>query len=187
MPLPGDFGLVRIKGDTGWDIRFGQFLNGDGFSKAEHALFYGGKDSDGVDFVIEAEPGGVRTAPLSEYDGRSIFWSTDLIPLTDQERFYIIQKAMALIGTPYSFLDYLLIALYRLHVRPKFLVARVQGTGHVICSQLVAQIYDQVLPGGFTPFGKPSYLVTPGALYKYLESLRRKFAILARPKTKPIE
>lgn len=176
-PKPGDFGLVNIKGEIGWDIRLGQWLNGDGFNPYEHAFIYIGNGQ-----IVEAEPGGARIANLSEYDNRRILWSTGLVPLTAQERFYIVQHAKTFVGTPYSFYDYFVIAMYRIHVRFPFIAKRVKNPSHMICSQLVAELYDMVDVSARLA-GKPPYLVTPGALAKYLLDLQQTYARLAQPKS----
>lgn len=161
---PGDFGLVSIKGGVGFLIRVGQFLNGDGFRDYEHAFIYVG---DGK--IVEAEPGGALISDLSEYDGRPIMWSTGLISVPDWQRTDLAEDAKKFEGVPYSFLDYLAIALYRLGIKHPGVAKRVKDSKHYICSQLVAQIYaDNGIP--LTEY--PPYLVTPGKLYKHLEKLR---------------
>ena len=164
MPKPGDFGLVSIKGGVGFLIRVGQFLIGDGFRDYEHAFIYVG---DGK--IVEAEPGGALISDLAEYDGRSIIWSTDLIPLTDEQRALIVQSALAQEGTPYSFLDYLAIALYRLGIKHPGVAKRVESSKHLICSQLVALDYEHA---GIPVTDLPPYLVTPGKLLNHLLRLK---------------
>lgn len=163
-PQPGDFGLVSIKGGVGKLIRIGQWLNGDGFRDYEHAFIYIGNNK-----IIEAEPGGARIADLYEYDGRTIMWSTGVITLTTQQRQEIVEDAVKLIGTPYSFLDYLAIGLYRLGISGFGVSRRVIASEHLICSQLVAQVFA----GCGNPLTNyPYYLVTPGRLADYLLSFR---------------
>lgn len=164
MPLPGDFGLVSIKGGVGFLIRLGQFINGDGFRNYEHAFIY-----VGAGMIIEAMPGGALLSDLSEYDGRPIMWSTGLIPLTDDQRSLIVQSALAQEGTPYSFLDYLAIGLYRLGIKHPGVAKRVESSKHLICSQLVALDYEHA---GIPVTDLPPYLVTPGKLTNYLLRLK---------------
>lgn len=170
-PQPGDFGLVSITGGVGKLIRFGQWLNGDGFFDYEHAFIYIGEGK-----IVEAMPGGALLSDLSEYDGRSIMWSTGLIPLTDEQRNVIVQKALSQVGTPYSFLDYLAIALYRLHIKHPGIAKRVEDSKHLICSQLVAVDYDAA---GMPVSDREPYLVTPGKLLKHL-FLLKGYAKLAK-------
>lgn len=165
--LPGDFGLVTIEGNVGKLIRFGQWLNGDGFSNYEHAFIYIGNGQ-----IIEAEPGGARIAQLSEYDGRSIRWSSDLIELTDTDRTRLVEWAVSKLNAPYSFLDYLAIALYRFHIKVPFITKHVEESGHLICSVLVADAYASIgIQVGRDD--NQSYLTTPGKLDKYLDSLKK--------------
>lgn len=163
-PQSGDFGLVSIKGGVGFLIRVGQFLNGDGFRDYEHAFVYVG---DGK--IVEAEPGGALISDLAEYDGRPIIWSTGLILLTDEQRSLIVQSALAQEGTPYSFLDYLAIGLYRLGIKHPGVAKRVESSKHLICSQLVALDYEHA---GVPVTDFPPYLVTPGKLANYLLRLK---------------
>lgn len=164
MANPGDFGLVTIEGGVGKLIRFGQWLNGDGFYNYEHAFIYIGNGQ-----IVEAEPGGAVISQLDEYDGRAILWSTDLVTLTDAQRSAIVESAVSQVGTPYSFLDYVAIALYRVGIKHPGISKRVLSSKHLICSQLVAQDYADA-GVSLTPY--PPYLVTPGRLTKYLLKLQ---------------
>jgi len=164
MPKPGDFGLTSIKGGVGFLIRVGQWLNGDGFRDYEHAFIYVGEGK-----IVEAEPGGALLSDLDEYSDRPIMWSTDLIPLTDEQRNLIVQSALAQIGTPYSFLDYLAIGLYRLGIKHPGVAKRVEDSKHLICSQLVALDYDHA---GIPVTDFQPYLVTPGKLLNHLLRLK---------------
>lgn len=164
-PLAGDFGLVSIEGGVCVLIRLGQWLNGDGFKNYEHAFTYLG---DGK--LIEAQPGGAQIDDLSKYDGREILWSTGLVELSQPQRDSIVEDAMKLVGTPYSFLDYLAIFLYRIHIRHPFVAKRVIKSKHMICSQLSATLCDT---NGAQITEYPPYLVTPGKMTKYLAALMR--------------
>lgn len=154
-PMRGDFAVVPISGFTGLGIRLGQWLNGDGFRDFEHAVIYLG---DGQ--VIEAMPGGAIRASFSgEWTDRAI-WSTGYIALTPGQRSGIVASALEFMGTPYSFLDYLGLALARFGLRPRWLKRYIASTGHMICSQLVDQCYqdagvqlfdDGRIPGDVTP------------------------------------
>jgi hypothetical protein len=170
-PIAGDFGLVSIKGGVGRLIRLGQWLNGDGFFDYEHAFIYVGNGK-----IVEAMPGGALLSDLSEYDGRGILWSTDYVPLTDQQRNNIVGQALQQVGTPYSFLDYLAIALYRLGIKHPGIKNRVEKSKHLICSQLVAKDF---FDAGVPLADVPPYLVTPGKLTEHLYKLK-KYARLAK-------
>jgi cell wall-associated NlpC family hydrolase len=136
-PQPGDFGLCRISGPVGVLIRVGQWLAGSGFADYEHAFTYTG---DGM--IVEAAPGGALETSLAEYADRPIAWSTGHIALTDQQRQAIVAAARGYIGVGYSFADYLSLALARFHLRLPFVKRYVASTGHMICSQLVDQCYQ---------------------------------------------
>lgn len=161
-PKLGDFGLVSIPGDVGNLIRFGQFLNGDGWSREEHAFVYVG---DGQ--IVEAEPGGALLSAVSKYS--NVLWSTDHIPLADEQRAAIAEYAKTLIGTPYSAADYFAITAHRLHLPFSPLLKKfVSDRTHLICSQLVDCAYEH---GGVNLFqdGRWNGYVTPGDLAKLLE------------------
>lgn len=159
-PQPGDFGLVRMPGDVGALIRLGQWLNGDGFEDYEHAfiLVEGGS-------IVEAEPGGARIMPVSEYG--SVLWSSGKIPLTGEQRAGIIKAAMGYVGTPYSAADYFALAAHRLHLPLPGLKAYVASSRSMICSQMVDQAYQDAGVHLFADGRWPGF-VTPGSLYKLL-------------------
>lgn len=161
-PLPGDFGLTQIHGTVGKLIRFGQWLNGDGLHDYEHAFVYVGCGS-----VIEAEPGGARLAPLSEYRDCQVQWSTGLLGLHPAQLDRVALAAARYLGTPYSFADYAALAAKRLHLWAPGLNAYVKSSKHMICSQLVSQCYtDAGVP--LFPDKRLAQDVTPGDLYHRL-------------------
>lgn len=150
-PKPGDFGLVKIGGILGFFVSLGQHLAGDS-SKYTHA-FIVLEDNK----VLAAQPGGARIDLLSDYTNQAIYSSFDL---TDTQRHDIVEQAKELEGIPYSFLDYLAIALARFGVKPKWLTKFIANKGHMICSQLVDFCYmkagihlfnDDRLPQEVTP------------------------------------
>lgn len=157
---PGDTVLVQIEGAVGRAIEFGQWLNGDGFTVFEHAAMYLGGG-----MVVEAEPGGAREVPLSEYDGRAQFWSTGHMALTGQQRGAVVAAALkyAAARVPYSFLDYDALAVHRLRIPVPGLRRYIADTGHMICSQLVDQCYADAGVHLFKDGRWPGY-VTPGDL-----------------------
>lgn len=159
-PQPGDIGLTVIGGFTGFMVTLGQWFNGDlsGFSHAFVVL-----DDE---TVMEAEPGGAKITPLSHYSERPVRYSR-WFPLTRVERAAIVEQARALEGTPYSFADYLALALVRLGIRPKRLLHYVASSNHMICSQLVDYVYCRAGVHLFSD-GRPSQDVTPGDLDRVL-------------------
>lgn len=155
-PQPGDFGLTRIPGYAGWAARIGIYLNGDGWHRYQHAFLVLEGDQ-----LIEAMPGGARIRPLTEADLAEATYSD--WPLTDEQRAAICTHGRTLVGTPYSILDYLSLALVRLRIRPRWLTKYIASTKHLICSQLIDWVY---LQAGVHMFhdGRFSGDVTPGDL-----------------------
>lgn len=167
-PQPGDFGLVKMGGETGKLIRFGQWLNGDGFADYEHAFVFIGPGQPGQ--IVEAEPGGAIVSPAGKYGG-AVLWSSGKIALTAVQRRTIVQSAKRYEGTPYSFADYAALAARRLRIPAPGLKAYVASSGHMICSQLVDQCYADAGVQLFDDKRWPGY-VTPGDLYQLLKGAR---------------
>ena len=155
---PGDIYLTQIRGLGGFFIRLGQLVAGDA-SRYTHA---GVVLDDGT--AIEADPRGARYFPLDEVERRRIQYRIPLAftawDLTDEKRAEIVAAGRRYHGVPYNFLDYLSIGLATFNLRPKWLAHFVNNTGHMICSQLVDQVYqdagvhifnDGRLPGDVTP------------------------------------
>ncbi|MCQ4079860.1 hypothetical protein NGB36_04445 [Streptomyces sp. RB6PN25] len=162
-PVPGDIGLTQIPGPVGKFIEFGQWINGNGFKNYEHAFLVLPDEQ-----LIEAEPGGARIAPLSEYEQRNVVYVCPAT-LTENQREAICAAAHRYVGVPYSFADYLAIAVHRFHIPAPGLRRYVASSRHMICSQLVDRTY---LDGGVHLFADgrwPGY-VTPLALYDLLAS-----------------
>lgn len=155
-PKPGDFGLVRIKGIVGAFVMLGQWFNGDR-SQWTHAFLLLDDDT-----VIEAMPRGAQIVPLSRYAGREIRWSSD-IPLTPEQRRDIVQAGRDLEGTPYSFADYAALFFERIGIGFGLTRKYVRNTGHMICSQLVDEVYRRAGVHLFTD-GRLPQDVTPGDL-----------------------
>lgn len=136
-PQPGDIGLTQIRGPVGLGIRIGQWLNGDGFANYEHAFVVTEvvPSSDGQPphvLIVEAEPGGAREVPLTEYNPHNIAW----LRCPELYRHDVALAALELRDTPYSFADYAAIAAHRLHLPIPWLRSYVRSSKHLICSQL---------------------------------------------------
>lgn len=157
-PRPGDFGLSKIGGVLGWWIGLGQFITGDA-SRYTHAFVVLDDQT-----VIEAMPGGAIITPLEKYKGRAVFCNMDI---SSKKREVIVKEGRALEGTPYSFMDYLALALAHFGIRPKRLRKYIQNTGHMICSQLVDEVYRRAGVHMFND-GRLPQDVTPGDLANYL-------------------
>lgn len=163
-PQPGDFALTRIKGIAGAFVAAGQALVGDA-APVQHAYVYVGNG-----YIVQAMPGGAEMIRLEDAS-EPVLWSTGHFDLSVPQRMRICFEARSLVGTPYSFLDYASIALAHYRIRPAWVRDYVASTGHLICSQLVDEVYlragehlfdDGRLPGD----------VTPGDLYKVIRPKR---------------
>lgn len=162
QPQPGDFGVVRMSGDSGWWIHVGEIANGDGFADYEHAFVYVGNGQ-----IVEAEPGGAK---LTQNHYSDVLWSTDRVyfngeSLNVAERNRIVKAARGYVGTPYSAVDYFAIAAKRLGFQAIVPGLRqyVASSKHMICSQLVDQCYQDAGVHLFKDGRWPGY-VTPAAL-----------------------
>jgi uncharacterized protein YycO len=151
QPKPGDFGLTKIGGILGFFVSLGQHLAGDS-SKYTHAFIV--LDNE---YIIAAQPGGARLDKLIDYKNKAIYSNLDLTP---QQRSAIVDHARGCEGIPYSYLDYLAIALARFGIKPKWLKKFIANKGHMICSQMVDEAYrkagihlfkDDRLPQEVTP------------------------------------
>jgi hypothetical protein len=169
---PGDWFCVGPGGAASELIRIGEWLNGDGFHDYEHAAVVTGVHPL---TIVEAKPSGAAEVPY-RYEGRNIIWSTGTVEPPDREA--VVAAARHYIGTPYSFLDYLALALHRLHIPAPGLRSDIASTGRMICSQLVDRCE---LHGGlhlFTDGRWPGY-VTPAALADLLLTIRARKQAMA--------
>ncbi|MFI9123852.1 hypothetical protein ACIGW0_31425 [Streptomyces bikiniensis] len=173
-PLPGDFALTKIGGITGKLVAAGQALVGDA-SPVQHAFVYVGYGE-----IVHAMPGGAEMISIEDAS-EPVVWSTGKIPLSDEQRRTIKREAFNLVGTPYSFLDYASIGLAHFRIRPRWVRDYVADTGHLICSQLVDEVYlragihlfsDGRLPGDVTP-GDLWHLLHPKRVTSTDRDLRR--------------
>lgn len=162
LPTPGSIGLVHVDGLAGHAIEIAQFLNGDGWEDYEHAFVFEAGTSLADATVIEAEPGGVRRANLSEYSGRKVLW----LPCPPDRSAAVVAAAVAYLGDPYSGVDFIDIAAHRLDFPLEVFVKDfVQKTHHTICSVMADQ---SAMNGGWFIFPVDTYpgYVTPGHLSK---------------------
>lgn len=159
-PQPGDFGVTRIHGLTGIAVRVGQWLNGSGFADYEHAFIVMRGNA-----VAEAQPGGAGVW-VNDYDPAQTIYSS--VSLTEVQRQGVLDTARCLVGTPYSWFDYLSLALHRLHIRPRWVTDRMATSKHMICSQLVDYCYRQAGVPLFADGRQPGD-VTPGDLYRVIK------------------
>lgn len=125
-PPPGSYGCVRTGGFYAWLIRVGTR------SHFNHAFVV---MEDGR--IIEADPGGARWARLSDYGTDSMVFNTLDVTTEDQRR-RIMDKAVALLGTPYGWTDIVRLSLRCLGLNWSWLTKRADEEKAMICSQLVA-------------------------------------------------
>ncbi|MCZ2837162.1 hypothetical protein [Modestobacter sp. VKM Ac-2985] len=187
---PGSFGLSRIGGLLGMAVAAGQAFTFDG-SRYTHAFVV----VDGGS-VVQAMPSGAELAPLADFVGRddvrwcdapvqstlAFYREALLTRMTDLEmvdrladtyernlRQALSAEARQLVGTGYSFADYLALGLAHLGVRPHWLRRYIAASGRLICSQLVDETYrrqgvhlfdDGRLPMDVTPGDLDAYRVT---------------------------
>jgi hypothetical protein len=193
-PPPGSFGLSRIGGLTGALVAAGQAVLWDG-SRYTHAFVVvvqampsGAELAPLADYVARSGPGGdvvFTDTPVQLEVQRFASWVNDegwprrREVCVDPEAFErnlrqaISAHARELVGTPYSFADYLALAAVRLGLPSRALRRYVAASGRMICSQLVDAVYCRSDVHLFTD-GRPSMDVTPGDLDAYrVEHLER--------------
>jgi hypothetical protein len=176
---PGDLLATHITGEVGKLIGFGELLNS---NRLFHPFSVEAKKLSVFSHVavvrdattlIEAEVGGARIAPISEYlDGRPILFSTGLLGIDKATGLNIVKYAEAMVGAPYSSLDYFSIAAHRFHIPVPGLHDYIDDEGHIICSTLAAIAYSKagkpLFPGQWTgyatPYGVAKLLVDKGAI-----------------------
>jgi hypothetical protein len=145
-------------------IRFGQWMNGDGFSDHVHAFIYLGNGA-----IAEAAPGGARIRPLDGCGYTDIVWSWPAWQPSGKVRQGIVERARWYVGrpggTPYGWLDYWALGAHRLHLPMPGVRHRIE-TGHtMICSQLADRCADDAGEHLFDD-GRWCGFVTPGDLYQ---------------------
>lgn len=159
-PRPGDFTAVRTNGRIGLGIRLMTK------SSTNHVITYYGEAQVG-----EADPGGYRIVPLSNYAGHTLNWSTDRFPLTPAQsitaratmrRFADARDGR---GVPYNFLDIgclFLALLFGRHL-PLMVRRRLARPDWLMCSQ-AADLIDQAMGVQLFDDGRLAGDVTPGDL-----------------------
>jgi uncharacterized protein YycO len=125
-PRPGDYIVVRTTGIVStlicWITR----------SRYCHAAIV---VEDGQ--LVEAEPGGVRIRPISEYNGCLMLANTTE-PTLAEDRAKIINFARSAIARPYAYDTDFVDGLEHLGLRWRLLSRLARGRKAVMCSQLVA-------------------------------------------------
>lgn len=157
-PNPGDFGLSTIGGFVGFWVGLGQYIIRDG-SRYSHAFIVLDNDQ-----ILEALPGGSKISSIDKYKNKAVYSKIDL---TDEQRQAIVTEARKMQGIPYSFIDYLALAFAHFGINWKRLRNYITNKGHMICSQLVDEVYRR---GGVNLFNdnRLPQDVTPGDLANML-------------------
>jgi hypothetical protein len=150
--LPGDFFVVRTGGWAAAVIRWGTR------SEFNHA----GIITDELGNTVEAQPHGAVRGNIASYDGDRLLYGSG-IPLTSLQRGAVVAAAMSLVGTPYSWLDIVSLALLRWGIRFGPIRRRVERYDRLVCSELVDRA-DELVGIHLYSDGRPPCDVTPGDL-----------------------
>lgn len=146
----GQFGVVRTKGFIPMMIRL--FTR----SQVNHAYIYVSENT-----ILEAKGRGAVLSAASKYEGHERAESD--FAFTVDQRHDLRQAAMLLRGTPYNFLDILVLFLMSFGLRWGWLIDRAQNDHTLICSQLVDRAYTGAWFHLFSD-ERPDGQVTPGDL-----------------------
>jgi len=163
-----DFCVRPVPGIAGLGIAAGQWLNGEGWSKHDHAEIYiGGADENAPwGLTVSSYPNrqGIRALTGPPDGVRGAVWSSGAIELTFEQRTGIVKWCRENFRVPYSEMDYVALVAHRLGIPVPGLRAYIASTGHEICSQFVDTAY--LLGGGIHLFsdGRWPGDVTPGDL-----------------------
>ncbi len=134
-------------------------------SQVNHAAVYVGNGH-----YVEARMHGARVADLAGVlHGAKppVVLVESRFTLTPDEQTRVAQSALALVGTPYNFLDLVALGLLTMGIRWSWLVKRTQREDRLICSQLVDRAYAHAGLELFTD-GRQDGSITPGDLLLYL-------------------
>jgi hypothetical protein len=176
----GDIGFCAIGKFTGAGIALGQNLvdmiallrgqRSQTTSWTTHTWMVLDVPGDGTALIGEAMPGGYRLVWVEDYGvGKNASrigtgYAYVRLPLDVGEKVDIESRGPKLKGTPYSFLDYLSIALLHLGLPRTLLRNYITSSQHMICSQANDYLLCLVGYHVFTD-GRLSQDVTPGALF----------------------
>ena len=154
IPPVGTFGLVHTNGRAATAIRLATL------ARVNHAFLV-------VDdrTIIEANPDGVDTRPLDEYD--HVAWSHRAIPLSAWQGTQVAGFARTRLGDAYNWPGIAALGFdHFLGWRPAWLDDRANQPTTWFCSQLVVAAY-RFAGIDLTP-GKPDWTVSPGDLSEVL-------------------
>jgi hypothetical protein len=168
---PGDIGFGPIGGVVGFFVGLGQLVLRDE-SRFRHVFVIVDDPSLAPPVAVEAMPSGARLVSVAERWNESHVF-VRLAGYPAEQRVQVAVHALAMVGTPYGFSDYLALALKRLGLRTPLLDRWISRTNHMgyparaICSQLADFAMTRA---GIKVFrdGRLSQNVIPGALFYQL-------------------
>lgn len=165
-PKRGDFFITVSRSRIGAIVRFLQALVGDYTIFTHAGMVVTDQDSEGHQDIVEAMPGKAKLSDLSKYrdDPNTIYSRFDL---TDAQRDALVQHALSYVGTQYAWSEYLFLALAHWGWRTGWIKKYIKNSGHMICSQLVSQVYTDAGINLFTD-GRIPEEVVPGDLANLL-------------------
>lgn len=160
----GDIGFTTIPGRVGAGVALGQAILRDECWFTHTYIVAEANMLTASVKIVEAMPRGARGVWLQGSNRCTPGYGWVRLPLlADADT--LTAAARELVGTPYSFLDYLSLALLHLGLPRKLTARRVTSSGHMICSQLVDQVLTDAGVHLFTD-GRLPQDVTPGALFR---------------------
>jgi hypothetical protein len=168
---PGDIGFGPIRGLVGGFVGLGQWLLGDE-ARFRHVFVIVADPDLAPPVAVEAMPSGARLVSVADrWTEAHVFVRLTAYP--PEQRAEVAYHARQMIGTPYSFTDYLALFLKRLGVKTRLLdrwISRTNAAGYpvrAICSQLADFALSRA---GIKVFrdGRLSQNVIPGALFYQL-------------------
>ena len=172
-PQPGDFFVQRTT-TTNWrDQIMAHIIQWGTASNVNHAGIYIGT-IEGTPTIVEARPCGAGYAPLTEYLGPNTKWSQGTTIPDQATRQRITHAAINLVGTPYSWIDCIAVAIAQKRLghhldatkpldQQPWWYQRIARTDRLMCSQLVDYAYFQAGVHLFD-YGRPFGLVSPADL-----------------------
>ena len=182
---PGDIGFTTIGGRIGWWVSFGQFITGKP-GRFSHVFVVLDNNE-----VAEAMPNGSRIQPLDRQYGSPVAYVK--VNLTDNQRASLVAYGRARLSRPggirYSFIDYLVLALAHIGIKPQKLREYVARSDRQICSQMADDFLLHALEdandpdSGYHVFcdGRMPQDVVPSELYYELQELDGNSVIILDP------
>lgn len=151
---PGSFFVTPVTGWTGTLICVGEAL-----AQTPSRYGHAGLITSEWGQTVEAAPRGAFSGYVSHYPQALVCDPIALLGVDEELRQVVVDDARALLGTPYSWLDYVALAALHLHLPSTWIRQRVASRKNMICSQLVDAVYQRAgiqlfagrLPGDVMP------------------------------------